>query len=284
VMIDTWEPERAFDLMQLHGCTFALGATPFLQDLVAIARRRGETLEKLRYYLCGGAAVPPSLIYEAAEVFPNCIPWRNFGATEVPTMTSGPMTRDNLRFGAETDGRLYRAEVKIIDVATGDIVQPGEEGEILVREPSMALGYARKEDNEAAYDDEGFFRMGDLVRIVDGDHVLCTGRKKDLIIRAGENISAKEIEDVIFKSPKVMDVAVVSMPSRKTGEAICAFIVPSGKDAPSFAEVTEMIQTAGLARQKTPEHVQIIEELPKTAAGKIRKDVLRRMAEAYAAN
>jgi acyl-CoA synthetase (AMP-forming)/AMP-acid ligase II len=146
VMIDTWEPERAFDLMQLHGCTFALGATPFLQDLVAIARRRGETLEKLRYYLCGGAAVPPSLIYEAAEVFPNCIPWRNFGATEVPTMTSGPMTRDNLRFGAETDGRLYRAEVKIIDVATGDIVQPGEEGEILVREPSMALGYARKEE------------------------------------------------------------------------------------------------------------------------------------------
>lgn len=285
VMVDSWEPERAFDLILRHGCTFALGATPFLQDLVNIARHRGIGLDQLRYYLCGGAAVPPSLIYEAAALFPNCIPWRNFGATEVPTMTSGPKSRDDLRLGAETDGRLYRAEVKIVDIATGDPVAAGEEGEILVREPSMALGYARFEDNEAAYDAEGYFRMGDIVRLVDGDHILCTGRKKDLIIRAGENISAKEIEDVIFKAANIADVAVVSMPSRKTGEAVCAFIVPAvGETAPTFAEVSEMIAEAGLARQKTPEHVEIVDDLPKTASGKVRKDVLRTIAADFQFN
>jgi acyl-CoA synthetase (AMP-forming)/AMP-acid ligase II len=285
VMVDIWEPERAFDLIKLYGCTFALGATPFLQDLVAIARARGEALEKLRYYLCGGASVPPSLIYEAAEVFPNCIPWRNFGATEAPTMTRPPVSREDLRLGAETDGRLYRAEVKVVDASTGQPVSFGEEGEILVREPSMALGYAQIEDNADAYDEDGYFRMGDLVRLVDGDHVVCTGRKKDLIIRAGENISAKEIEDVIFQSARVADVAVVSMPSRKTGEAVCAFIVPVAReDAPTFDEVAEMTRLAGLARQKTPEHVEIVAELPKTASGKVRKDMLRTLSQAFALN
>ena len=283
VMVDVWNAETAFDLLQRHGCSFALGATPFLQDLVRVARQRGETLEQLRYYLCGGASVPPSLIYEAAEVFPNCIPWRNFGATEAPTMTAPPTSRAFLNQGAETDGRLYRAEVKIVDVATGLPVPAGEEGEVLVREPSMALGYANPEDNDAAYDEEGFFRMGDLVRIQQGDLLVCTGRKKDLIIRAGENISAREIEDVLFKSAKIADVAVVSMPSVKTGEAICAFVVPTGGDGPSFAEVTNLIAAAGLAKQKTPEHVVLIDELPKTAAGKVRKDVLRERARALVA-
>jgi acyl-CoA synthetase (AMP-forming)/AMP-acid ligase II len=283
VMVDVWNAETAFDLLQRHGCSFALGATPFLQDLVRVAGQRGETLEQLRYYLCGGASVPPSLIYEAAEVFPNCIPWRNFGATEAPTMTAPPASRAFLSQGAETDGRLYRAEVKIVDVATGLPVPAGEEGEVLVREPSMALGYANPEDNDAAYDEEGFFRMGDLVRIQQGDLLVCTGRKKDLIIRAGENISAREIEDVLFKSAKIADVAIVSMPSVKTGEAICAFVVPTGDDGPSFAEVTDLIASAGLAKQKTPEQVVLVAELPKTAAGKVRKDVLRERASALVA-
>src|SRR3546814_13124984 len=87
----------------------------------------------------------------------------------------------------------------------------------------MAVGYARAEDNDGAYDDDGYFRMGDIGRLVEHDHLICTGRKKDLIIRAGENISAKEIEDVLYRSPKVAEVAVVSMPRRKTSETICAF-------------------------------------------------------------
>ncbi|MFD2501218.1 hypothetical protein ACFSTI_23165 [Rhizorhabdus histidinilytica] len=142
----------------------------------------------------------------------------------------------------------------------------------------MALGYARVEDNADAYDEDGFFRMGDLGRLVDGDHIVCTGRKKDLIIRAGENISAREIEDVLFQSPLIEEVAVVSMPSRRTGEAICAFIVPAPGADVDMSDVAAQVHNAGLARQKTPEHLMIVAELPKTASGKVRKDQLRSIA------
>jgi non-ribosomal peptide synthetase component E (peptide arylation enzyme) len=117
---------------------------------------------------------------------------------------------------------------------------------------------------------------------MEGDHIVCTGRKKDLIIRSGENISAKEIEDVLFRSPRIVEAAVVAMPSRKTGEAVCAFIVPEPGEQVDLAAVDAMMRAAGLARQKTPEHVQLIDALPKTASGKIRKDVLRTMAAHYA--
>ena len=278
VMVEVWEPERALNLVNAHRCTFMLGATPFLQDLLAAARNRNDAVESLRYFLCGGASVPPELIYEAAEQFPNCIPFRTFGATEVPTMTAGPVSRDQLRLAAETDGRLLRCEVKIADIATGQQMGLGEEGEILAREPSMALGYADPEDNEEAYDNEGFFRMGDLGRLIDDDHIVCTGRKKDLIIRAGENISAREIEDVLFVSDQIKEVAVVSMPSKRTGEAICAFIVPATEAAIKLSDLARLISTAGLARQKTPEHLVILSNLPKTASGKVRKDQLRLLA------
>lgn len=281
VLLDTWNPDLAFDRMRQFKCSFMVGATPFLQDLVAVARRRGQTLPHLKSYLCGGASVPPSLIYEAAELFTNCIPWRTFGATESPTMTGPPTTRADIRLAAETDGRLYRAEVKIIDIITGTPLPIGEEGEILVREPSMALGYARPEDNVGAYDDDGFFRTGDLGRIVEVDHIVCTGRKKDLIIRAGENISAKEVEDVIYKLPKVTDVAVVSMPSLKTGEAICAFVVLRAGETLDLGEISRHIAAAGMARQKTPAHVELVAELPKTPSGKVRKDLLRLQARAF---
>ena len=282
VMTDVWNAAEAFDAIRRHGCSFMLGATPFMQDLVAVARERGETLDSLRYFLCGGASVPPSLIREAAACFPNCIPFRVFGATESPTMTRGPSSRNDLTLAAETDGRLYRCEVRIVDPVTGAPAGHGDEGEILSREPSMALGYARPEDNQDAYDSDGFFRMGDLGQLVEGDHLVCTGRKKDLIIRAGENISAREIEDVLFRDPAITEVAVVSMPSARTGEAICAFVVPAAGATVDLASVAALVRDAGLARQKTPEHVILVAELPKTASGKVRKDRLREIAAAQA--
>jgi acyl-CoA synthetase (AMP-forming)/AMP-acid ligase II len=278
VIVDIWEPQRAYELAEAHRCTFMVGATPFLQDFLAVAQARGGNLPELRYFLCGGASVPPDLIRDAARQFINCIPFRTFGATEAPTMTAGPDLREDIRLAAETDGRLLRCEVKIVDVATGKVLGPGEEGEILVREPSMALGYARAEDNAASYDEDGFFRMGDLGRVVEGDHILCTGRKKDLIIRGGENISAREIEDVLFTSPLIEEVAVVSMPSQRTGEAICAFVVPAPGASPELADLAVLIARAGLARQKTPEHLIVVAELPKTPSGKVRKDQLRLVA------
>jgi acyl-CoA synthetase (AMP-forming)/AMP-acid ligase II len=281
VMMDTWEPSAGFDLMRTHRCAFSVGATPFLQGIVNEARRRGTNLPEVKSYMCGGASVPPRLIYEAAEVFPAGIPWRTFGSTEAPTLTGPPASRAQLRLGAETDGRLNRSQFKFVDLHSGAELPAGEEGEMLVREPSMALGYARPEDNDGAYDEQGFFRMGDIGRLVEGDHIVCTGRKKDLIIRAGENISAKEIEDVLFASGKVAEVAIVGMPSVRTGEAVCAFIVPHAGQACTLAEVARIIEKAGLARQKIPVHAQSVPELPKTPSGKVRKDLLREQAKNY---
>lgn len=278
VTLDTWDPARAFELAAEYRCAAMFGATPFLTGLLDCIRASGETLPFLRYYLCGGAAVPPDLIYEAAQRLPNCIPWRNFGATEATTMTAPPLSRADIRLGAETDGRLYHCEVKIVDVVTGGTLPTGAEGELLVREPSMALGYASPEDNVGAYDEDGFFRMGDLCKVVDIDHIVCTGRKKDLIIRSGENISAKEIEDVLFRMPQVCEVAVVAMPSAKTGEGICAYVVLHDGQTLELADIDRWMRQECLARQKTPERLALVDELPKTASGKVRKDVLRAMA------
>ena len=280
VLLDVWDPERAFDLIVQHRCAFSVGATPFLQDLMTVARRRQAQLPAMKSYMCGGASVPPSLIYEAAERMPNCIPYRTFGATESPTMTGPPHQRCDMAMAAETDGRIHGAEVRIVDLVTGSPVPDGQDGEILVRESSMAQGYARPEDNAEAYDADGFFRMGDIGRIVHADHLVCTGRKKDLIIRSGENISAREIEDVIYRSDRVAEVAVVSMPSARTGEAICAFVVPRSGAVIAYEDVVGWIRDVGLARQKTPEHLELVTELPKTLSGKVRKDLLRERARA----
>jgi acyl-CoA synthetase (AMP-forming)/AMP-acid ligase II len=278
VSLEQWQIAAAFDLLKQHECTVMIGATPFLQDLVEHVEQTGETLPRLTQYICGGAAVPPTLIYRAIQALPKCIAWRTFGATETTTLTCGPASRADARLGAETDGKLCGVEAKVVDIVTGFPVPAGTEGELCVRGPGMMVGYADAQDNESAFDADGFFRMGDLVRLVEGDHIVCTGRTKDLIIRAGENISAKEIEDVLTASGQVAEAAVVAMPSSRTGEAICAFIIPRDGCSIDFGTVTALFVQAGLARQKTPEHVEILTELPKTPAGKVRKDELRRIA------
>ena len=278
VSIDSWSIDAAFPLLERYGCTVMIGATPFLQGLVEHVEATGRTLPRLEQYICGGAAVPPSLIYRAYDALPNCIAWRTFGATETTTLTRGPDTREGAAFGAETDGRLCGAEARVVDMASGLPMSPGSEGELLVRGPGMMLGYADPQDNEGAFDEDGFFRMGDRVLMTEDGHIICTGRSKDLIIRAGENISAKEIEDILMASPEVAEAAVVSMPSLKTGEAICAFMVMRSGQSFDVKDAARLVAAAGLAKQKTPEHVVLCEELPKTPAGNVRKDQLRAVA------
>jgi acyl-CoA synthetase (AMP-forming)/AMP-acid ligase II len=278
VSIDRWDQATAIQLLRDQRCSVMIGATPFLQDILTRTERGHETLPDLRHYVCGGAAVPPSLIYRAAEALPGCIPWRTFGSTETTTLTRGPSTRADIGHGAETDGQIYTVDARVVDIRTGVELPHGAEGELLVRGPGMMLGYADSADNAKAFDEDGYFRMGDLVRRTGSGHLVCTGRAKDLIIRAGENISAKEIEDVLTASFRIREAAVVSKPDARTGEAICAFLVLAPGETLSLSEVDAMFRAAGLARQKTPEHILPVDELPKTPVGKVRKDILRRIA------
>jgi acyl-CoA synthetase (AMP-forming)/AMP-acid ligase II len=173
-------------------------------------------------------------------------------------------------------------EVKIVDPSSGANVPDGKEGEILVRGPEQLVGYVHPEDNDGAFDADGYFRMGDLGRRVRGRYLVITGRKKDIIIRSGENISPKEVEDVLATHAAVADVAIVAMPSRETGEKGCAFVVLRPGQTIDLEDARRFLERAGLARQRFPEHLVIVDELPRVPSGKVSKDVLRARAKAIA--
>jgi non-ribosomal peptide synthetase component E (peptide arylation enzyme) len=177
---------------------------------------------------------------------------------------------------AYTDGKPVRgAEVRIIG-EDGTVLAHGEEGELRVRGPMVCKGYTRPDLTAAAFDDDGFFRTGDLARIREDGHVVLTGRIKDIIIRKGENIGAKEIEDLLYQHPQVADVAVIGLPDPSRGERVCAVVeTAAGQEPLTFAELQAYCRAAGLMTQKIPEHLEVVDQLPRNATLKILKYRLR---------
>ncbi len=283
VLMDVWSPAEGIECIENNGCTVTGGATPFLQQMLDIAESTPERLASLRLFFCGGTTVSPDLIMRANRTLPNALFFRAYGSTEMLTATLGIKDRSEAQFGAETDGKIvYPVEMRLVDASTDEPVQPGEEGEILMRGPGLFAGYVHQADNESSFLPDGFFRMGDLGRQVGKDHLVITGRKKDIIIRSGENISPKEVEDVLFSHPAIAEVAIVAMPSPVTGEKGCAFIIPREGQTIDLPEIQRFLTQAGLARQKFPEHIVLVDDMPRVPSGKIRKDLLREQASEIA--
>jgi cyclohexanecarboxylate-CoA ligase len=181
---------------------------------------------------------------------------------------SGP--RFDERICAETDGSPITADCEArLDEAVDGV------GELLLRGPQMFLGYLDASLNEEAFAEDGFFRSGDLARIGPQGEVTIVGRKKDVILRGGENISAKQVEDALYRHPSVREIAVVAMPDPVLVERVCAFVVPAGDAPPTLAQLTAHLEAEGLAKQKWPERLEIATELPMTPSGKIQKFKLR---------
>lgn len=272
VLQDVWDPEQACELIHRHGCTFTVGATPFLHGLAtAVADGGSPPVDSLRCFVCGGADIPPDLVLRTTrELGVDVV--RAYGLSELPTATCGGL-QDPLQRRARTDGRPLptgRARVRGEDGSVSDAGQ----GELEVIGPELFLGYLDPDLDEAAFTDDGWFRTGDLAEI-DGDgYVTIRGRTKDIIVRGGENISAREVEDVLFEHPKVAQVAVVGLPDDVMGQRACAFVVPGGA-VPTLTELCEFLATKGLARQKAPERLEIVDALPTTASGKVQKHRLR---------
>ena len=200
VLMESWNAEEALALIDRHQLVGTVAATPFLVELAAAARKAGNPLPSFRFFACGGAAVPNDLIPAANAAFAKCRAFRVFGASEVPLVTFGWPNVETL--AATTDGAIVDYGVRIVDYEARDLPD-GQEGEILARGPGMMLGYADEAQSREAITTDGYFRTGDLgVRSPEGA-ITITGRKKDLIIRGGENISAKEIEDVLHGHPQV---------------------------------------------------------------------------------
>ncbi|MGI9285467.1 MAG: AMP-binding protein [Pseudomonadales bacterium] len=270
-----WDADAAVEFIQNVGATASVGATPFLVELIAAAQQHGTGLPSMRIFACGGAAVPPQVINQAWEVLDNCRAFRVYGSTEAPIITLGFLQDGEQKMAAETDGKIVGYEVKILD-DSGHELDIGEDGEIAARGAGMMLGYADREQNAQAHDSDGYFLTGDIGQRSADNAILITDRKKDIIIRGGENISAKEIEDVLHDHAGIGEVAVVAMPHERLGEGVCAFVVP-GSEAGNLnlESVAEFAGAAGLAKQKIPQHIEIVDELPRTSSGKVRKDILR---------
>jgi acyl-CoA synthetase (AMP-forming)/AMP-acid ligase II len=275
--MERWDAAEAVDLIQRHRVTFSVGATPFLKELVAEVEQRQLRLPSLRLFMSGGAPVPPELIRRANQALPDCLAFRVYGSTEAPTVTLGISSRADAELGATTDGRIVNHDVRICDAVTGQTLSGAAEGEICSRGPEMMVGYTDWQQTLESFDADGYFHTGDLGYRTHGDFLTVSGRKKDLIIRGGENISPKEIEDVLHQHPAIKEVAIVAMPHERMGETVCAFVIahPDCLSEVDVAGVAAYLEKAGLARQKFPERVELVEDLPRTASGKVQKNVLR---------
>jgi acyl-CoA synthetase (AMP-forming)/AMP-acid ligase II len=271
VLMDQWNADAAVKLLVAEECTHMAGATAFLQQLLGAAERLRTRLPNLKLFVCGGASVPPSLIVKAAAYFERAAVTRVYGSTEVPITTVGATKRGEARYAAATDGRLGLADVKLVDSSGIS----GGAGEILARGPQMLIGYLHPEDEATCFDADGYFRTGDLAAWVDEDYLLVTGRAKDLIIRNGENISPKEIEDLLSGHPEIAEVSIVGLPDARTGERTCAVIVPRGAPGPTVESLRIFLLKEGLATFKFPEQVVLWDALPKNDAGKVLKHQIR---------
>ncbi|MCS5497697.1 AMP-binding protein [Cnuibacter physcomitrellae] len=269
-LLDRWDPETAVDLIERDRCGFTVSATPFLRGLTDCYGRRGTT-SALEHFVCGGADIPPALVAEAEQVTGIRVA-RTYGSTEMPTLC---VVRPD-----DADGRRLTSEGYPIGEARARL---SDDGELEVTGPELFLGYLDPRDDADAFTPDGWFRTGDLAAIAADGRISLTGRKKDLIVRGGENISAKEVEDLLLLLPTVADVAVVGVPDPLMGERACAVVVPAGAGAVTLAEVTAHLDAQGIARQKFPELLWLVDALPRTVSGKVQKFVLRKDATAAVA-
>jgi len=275
---DVWEPRAALRLIERHRSTFIAAATPFLHGLTHCEELPARDVSSLRWIVCGGADVPPVLVREAERRLGAAVA-RAYGSTEYPTATQG-WTGDPLAKRAETDGRPSAwTDLRIVD-DDGVDVPTGRRGQVLVRGPERFSGYLVPPEGEVVFDAHGWFATGDMARLDADGHLTIEGRKKDIILRGGENISVKEVEDHLHDHPLIADVAIVAMPDVVMVERACAFVVAAGADAPTLAELRDYLNGRGLAIQKVPERLELVDELPKNLAGKVQRFKLRERIEA----
>jgi acyl-CoA synthetase (AMP-forming)/AMP-acid ligase II len=276
VLLEYWDPGQALELMHREGCTFVAGATPFLMDLLyhPDLAKYGH-LPTLRLFLCGGAAVPEQLIHDALYKLPHALVSPSWGMSECGGVTTCPPGARKEKF-LETDGvPCGGMEVKVVGPDMAPLPK-GSEGELLVRGPMLAKGYYRQPDlTKDLFLPDGFFRTGDQARMDEDGYIKITGRIKDLIIRGGVNISPVDIESVLFSHPKVHNAAVVGVPDERLGERICAFVIPMEGETIELAETQEWMAKSGLAKQKWPERIEVVDVFPLTPSGKIQKFKLK---------
>ena len=272
-LIDGWDPPTVLSAMVEEGIGAGSGSTYFFTSLLDCPGFGPEHVTLMHYVGLGGSPIPNAVADRADELGISLV--RAYGCTEHPSVT-GSRHADPKDKRIHTDGRpLPWVEVRTVDEDNND-TGVGEPGEILTRGPDRFAGYTDPELTAVAIDAEGWFRTGDVGVIDPEGYLTITDRVKDIIIRGGENVSAAEVEQVLAHIEGVAEVAVVAAPDEKFGEHGCAFFrMQVGVAAPDMEAMRAHLAAAGLARQKWPEEIRSVEELPRTPSGKVQKFVLR---------
>ncbi|MCU1643057.1 MAG: o-succinylbenzoate--CoA ligase [Nocardia sp.] len=275
-LLDIFDPKTALQRIGQYGCTGAASPAPFIRMMLDAYDPGDHDVSSLRFWLSAGAPIPETLVEEAASSFSGCRVVSAYGSSEVMMATvCGP--DDSVARVASSDGRpVPGVEVRIVD-KDGRPVAPEVDGEIRYRGPGRLLEYWQRPGlTAAAVDDEGWWRTGDLGYLDESGYLRVTGRTKDIIIRGGFNISAREVEEALLAHPKVANVALIGVPDPIVGERACAAIQTRGEVGITLEEMKEFLTNQRkIAIWKVPERIEFLDEFPVTATGKIQKFMLR---------
>ncbi|MEX2293903.1 MAG: AMP-binding protein [Acidimicrobiales bacterium] len=262
-LVDVWDPGEVLRLMRTERLGVGGGATYFMTSLLDHPDFTDEHLERMPFAGLGGSSVPITVMKRLAGL--GIEAFRSYGSTEHPSITGSGLDEPEHKRHT-TDGHvLLGVEMRLDD-----------EGEISSRGPDLCMGYTDPELTAATFDAEGWYRTGDVGVLDDDGYLTITDRVSDIIIRGGENISAQEIEELMLGLGGVAEVSVVAAPDARLGEHAAAVVrMADERPAPTIAEIRDHLSTAGLAKQKWPESVHHVADLPRTASGKVQKFRLR---------
>ncbi len=275
-LLDVFDGAVAAKQMQAHGSTWTMGATPFLAEISAAMAKIGIALPTLRYFLCGGAPIPKVLARRATEMGIRVL--SIYGSTESPPHTM-VQPGDPVENAWTSDGRAFPGiEVRIVG-ADGQDCAIGSPGEEYSRGPNTFLGYLGDPDlTRKALDGDGWVHSGDLARMLPDESLRITGRIKEIIVRGGENISVREVEDALMAHPSVSRAAIVGVAHPRLGETGAAVIVlHPGAAHPALSALTAFLIEQGISKFKLPEYLHIWPDLPTNPTGKIQKFIIRQM-------
>ena len=276
-IMESWEPKLGMEQIRQFKCTVAVSATTFLQMLMNEFDPERDDISSMRLWVAAGAPIPGTFVEHASALFPKMRVLSLYGRTENVTTTMCVVSDEPAR-SVKSDGRpLPLQSVHIVDI-DGNEVSRGEEGDIAYKGAMHMLEYIGKPTETAElFTPDGYSRSGDLGYMDEDGYVRVSGRTKDIVIRGGMNISVRHLEDLLSAHPAVRGVAAVGMPDERLGETVCCFLVPTpGHEPLTLVQIKDYLLGEGLAIQKVPERLEIVESLPTTATGKIQKHLLRK--------
>jgi fatty-acyl-CoA synthase len=276
VPLEYYQPLKVMEAIQNEGCTAVHGVPTMFIAMLEHPEFKNFKFPRLRTGIMAGSPCPVKVMQQVADVMGAREITIVYGQTESSPGCTQTTTDDSLEIRVSTVGRVFpHVEAKIVDPATGKECPPNVPGEFCTRGYHVMKGYYKMPEATAqVIDKEGWLHTGDLASVDENGYYKITGRIKDMIIRGGENIYPKEIEEFLYTYPKVKDVQVIGVPSKEYGEEVMAWIILKDGETATEQEIKDFVRSH-MARHKTPKYVKFTDSFPMTASGKIQKYKMR---------